>query len=130
MSPRGNMDFNKNLSQLWYPMLWKQKKPFHFFQIQDSFVKECKSMLVGTKPVRLIEVGIWFLVGKGVCIFEEEFTYIGSLALKGNPFFFHVLFVIDFWFMNYVDNTKCGSCFAIKIGSDNSSPCLSKLLIF
>jgi hypothetical protein len=71
MPPRGNVDFNEDPAQLWYPILWKHKAPFHFYQIQDSFVRECRSMLIGMEPVRLIEVTIGFLVGKGVCIFEE-----------------------------------------------------------
>ena len=34
--------------------------------------------------------------------------------MKGNPFLLPTLFVIDFFFMNYVDKTKCDLCFSIK----------------
>jgi hypothetical protein len=53
MPPRGNVDFNEDPTQFWYPILWKHKAPFHFYQIQDSFVRECRSMLTRMEPARV-----------------------------------------------------------------------------
>jgi hypothetical protein len=86
MPIRGNVDFNENPTQFWYLVLWKHKAPFHFYQSQDYFVRECRSMLIRIEPARLTEESIGFLVGKGVCIFEEKFTYIRIFVFEGKRF--------------------------------------------
>jgi hypothetical protein len=88
MPPRGNVNFEEYPTQFWYPTLWKHKAPFYFYQIQDSFIKECKSMLTGTDLARVTKVAMDFLKGKGVCVFEEKFTYIRLFGFKGKPYFF------------------------------------------
>jgi hypothetical protein len=85
MPPRGNVNFEEDLAQFWYPTLWKHKAPFYFYEIQDSFVKECKSILIRTDLARVIEAAMDFLRGKGVCVFEEKFTYIRLFNFKGKP---------------------------------------------
>jgi hypothetical protein len=62
-------------------------------------------MFTGTKPTRVIETATGFLVWKGVCIFDKEFTYIRLFSFEGKNFLSPNLFVIYFWFMNYVDST-------------------------
>jgi hypothetical protein len=85
MPPRGNVNFEEDPTQFWYPTLWKHKAPFYFYQIQDSFIKECRSMLTGTEPTRVTEATLDFLKGKGVCVFEEQFTYIRIFGFEGKP---------------------------------------------
>jgi hypothetical protein len=44
---RENLDVDNEPVQFWYPILWKHKAPFHFFLIQDKFLKEFRYMLTG-----------------------------------------------------------------------------------
>ena len=52
MPPKGSVNFEQDPIQFWYPPIWKHKAPFLFYQIHDSFVKECRAMLIGTEPTR------------------------------------------------------------------------------
>jgi hypothetical protein len=98
MPPRGNVNFNEDPTQFWYPMLWRHKAPFHFYEIQDSFVREFRCMLTGMEPDKLTEAVVNFLVGKGVYIFEEKFTYIRLFGFEGKPFLLPC-FVCDIFFI-------------------------------
>jgi len=73
---RGSVDFDEDLAQFWYPSLWKHNELFHFYQIQDSFVKECISILTKIEPTRVTRSSMDFLTGKGICVSKEQFTYI------------------------------------------------------
>jgi hypothetical protein len=53
MPPRENANFEEYPTQFWYPALWKKNDPFSFYQIQDSCIKECTSMLIGTEMARV-----------------------------------------------------------------------------
>ena len=52
--------------QLWYPMLWKNKVPFNFYQVQNYFVIEFKKMVFGQNTRRLSNEVQTFLPRKGI----------------------------------------------------------------
>jgi hypothetical protein len=68
-------------------MLWTHKSPFLFYQIHDSFIRECKSILTRIDPARVTNASMESLKGKGVCIFEEQFTYIMIFGFARKPMF-------------------------------------------
>jgi hypothetical protein len=72
MPPKGNVNFEEDPSSILVSHTLEAQGPIFFYQIQDSFIKECRSMLIGTEPSRVTEATMEFLKGKGVCVFEDN----------------------------------------------------------
>jgi hypothetical protein len=73
---KANVDTHNVPEQLWHPILSKCKERYNFFIVQDSFVKQFRHMLVGAKPTRITQEAKQFLNEKGICIQDENHTYI------------------------------------------------------
>jgi len=95
---RGNLDVESEPIQLWYPFLWKNKEAFHFFLIQDTFLKEFRYMLIGAPPARITQYVEDFLKGKGFHVYEEDHSHIRSYGYEGIPFILPT-FVCDRYFV-------------------------------
>lgn len=60
-----NFNHNEDLVQFWFPVLWIHKAPFHFFQIQDLFMREVNYMITRYKPTSILGQAQSFLWGRG-----------------------------------------------------------------
>jgi hypothetical protein len=118
---RGNLDVDNEPVQFWYSSLWKHKAPFHFFLIQDKFLKEFRYILTGVEPRRITQEDEDFLKGKGICVQEENHTYIKLYGCEENPLLLPI-FVCDkiFCSQKSVDNIRHGVFYLIEKERNNS----------
>jgi hypothetical protein len=79
-------------------VLWRHKAPFHFYIIQDRFLKEFRHVLTRVEPKRITQEAEEFLKGKGICIQEENHTYIQLYGCQENPLLLPI-FVCDRYFV-------------------------------
>jgi hypothetical protein len=54
--------------------------------------------LIGIEPARVTKVTMDFLMGKGVCVLDEQFTYIRLFGFEGKPLLLPH-FVCDIFFV-------------------------------
>jgi hypothetical protein len=95
---KGNVDTDKKPIQFWYPVLWRHKTPFHFYIIQEIFLREFKHVLNGLEPKRITWEVEEFLKGKGICIKEKNHTYIWLYGCQERPLML-LIFVYDRYFV-------------------------------
>ena len=50
-----NIDVSDEPIQFWYPTLWKYKAPFHIYHIDDSFLRQCREILIGEVPYPIMQ---------------------------------------------------------------------------
>ena len=62
--------------ELWYPMLWKHKSPFHIYHTHDAFLGCCITILTRIVLDRFTQEAKYFLKGKGLLYLEEEYSFI------------------------------------------------------
>jgi hypothetical protein len=101
--------------QFWHPVLCKHKARFNFYIVQDNFVRQFRHMLVGAEPKRITQEAEEFLNGKGICIQEENHTYIWLYGCQENPLLLP-MFVCDRYFVvqNFVDSIKPGAFYLTR----------------
>lgn len=75
-------------------MLWKNKSSFHIYQIHDSFLERCITILTGEVSDRVTQETKDFLEGKDLLFLEEEHSYLRLYGFEGTPFLL-LKFVID-----------------------------------
>jgi hypothetical protein len=68
LPPGGNVDVDNDHVQFWYPMLWRHKAPYNFYQVQDKFVREFRHIMVGTQLLIITHEALNFLKGRNLCI--------------------------------------------------------------
>jgi hypothetical protein len=48
-----NVDFKKEPTFVWYPVLWRHKAPYNFYEVQNGFLSAFKKMIHGPTMSRL-----------------------------------------------------------------------------
>jgi hypothetical protein len=94
--------------QFWHLVLCRHKAPFNFYIVQDRFVREFRHMLVGAEPKRITQKVEEFLKGKGICIQEENHTYIWLYGCQENPLLLPIFFCDRYFVMEVFGNIKPG----------------------
>jgi hypothetical protein len=105
------------------------KHHFIFTLFKIDFSREFRHVLTRAEPKRITQEAEEFLKGKGICIQEENHTYIGCMVVKKTPFFSQYLSMIDILWWKFVDNINLGASYLKGNEKGNSLPCLFMLEI-
>lgn len=96
--PKIDVNFEEDPIQIWYPVLFKHKSAFHFYQVQDNFVAKLKQILTQREPNKLTEAIVSFLQGNGLHMFEYRCTCIVFFRFESKAFLL-ICFVYDRFFV-------------------------------
>jgi len=95
-----NVDFEKDPISLWYPVLWRHKYPYNFYEVQNGFLYCFKKMIDSPTTSKLSLEVAFFLSDKGVFEAMEEFNFIRLYGFQGKPsllpfYVSDILFIIE-----------------------------------
>jgi hypothetical protein len=86
-----NVDFKKEPVSFWYPVLWRHKAPYNFYEVQNGFLSSFKKMIHGPTTSRLSLEVASFLSEKGFFEALEEFSFLRLVWIPGETLFITIL---------------------------------------
>jgi hypothetical protein len=113
--------------QMWYPVLWKQKGAYHFYEVHNAFISSFKRLIHGPNTSRLSLEVASFLDRKGSFEAMENFSVIRLYYSHEKPSYLPYYVSNKIFIVEICKNINFGLTSLMRKGKNNSSHYHGKL---